>query len=137
MHTTCGVIITDGKKMLICHPTNGKNWDIPKGRLDPGEDVRDCAVRELREETGIVCDKPDALIDLGTHEYKPSKILHLFRWDVAELPDPILLTCISEFEWRGKMIPEMDAFQVTSIDHAIDKVNPDMARVLSSILKST
>lgn len=136
MNITCGVIITDGKKMLICHPTNGKNWDIPKGRLDPDEDVRDCAVRELREETGIICENPDDLIDLGLHEYKPSKKLHLFRWDVAELPDPMLLICTSLFEWHGRMIPEMDAFVIATIDHAIEKFNPDLARVLGSILKA-
>jgi 8-oxo-dGTP pyrophosphatase MutT (NUDIX family) len=135
MHTTCGVIITDGRKMLICHPTNGRNWDLPKGRLDPGEEVRACAVRELREETSIVCDDPDVLTDLGLFDYKPSKRLHLFRWDVADLPDPVLLTCTSLFEWHGRMIPEMDAFQVTTIEHAIDKVNPDLARILISIFK--
>lgn len=122
--------------MLICHPTNGKNWDLPKGRLDPGEGVRDCAIRELREETGIVCEEPMDLVDLGLHDYKPSKQLHLFRWDVAELPDPILLTCTSLFEWRGKMIPEMDAFCIVTIDQAIEKVNADLSRILTSLLKS-
>lgn len=28
-------------------------WDLPKGKLDPGETVEDCAVREVREEIGI------------------------------------------------------------------------------------
>jgi 8-oxo-dGTP pyrophosphatase MutT (NUDIX family) len=32
----------------------GKHWDYPKGHLEPGETAWRAAVRELREETGIV-----------------------------------------------------------------------------------
>ena len=39
-------------------------WDLPKGKLDPGETVEDCAVREVREEIGI--DKLRILAPAGT-----------------------------------------------------------------------
>jgi 8-oxo-dGTP pyrophosphatase MutT (NUDIX family) len=28
-------------------------WDLPKGKLDPGETLEQCALREVREETGL------------------------------------------------------------------------------------
>lgn len=31
----------------------GDWWQMPQGGIDPGEDARDCAVRELGEETGV------------------------------------------------------------------------------------
>ncbi len=45
-------------------------WDLPKGKLDDGETIRECAVREVSEEVG--CPGPDITHDLGTtvHIYK-------------------------------------------------------------------
>ena len=36
-------------------------WQMPQGGLDPGEDPRDGALRELEEETGIPSDKVEIL----------------------------------------------------------------------------
>lgn len=41
-----------GTKVLILKCFN-ESWDMPKGRLDPGESLHECAVREMREEAGI------------------------------------------------------------------------------------
>jgi 8-oxo-dGTP pyrophosphatase MutT (NUDIX family) len=30
-----------------------KHWDLPKGKPDKGENIETCAIREVREETGI------------------------------------------------------------------------------------
>lgn len=132
MITTCGVIVTDGVQMLICHPTHGRTWDLPKGRKDPNELDIDTAVRELREETGIEADA-NQLVYLGEYDYKKNKQLILFRLNVKEMPDPALLICTSMFEMHGKQFPEMDVFVVTTKDIAMEKVNSDLARIIKTI----
>ena len=34
------------------YPIEKRQWEVPAGTIDPGEDADACAVRELREETG-------------------------------------------------------------------------------------
>lgn len=50
-------------------------WDIPKGKLEKGETIPMCAVREVAEETGT--ELPILISSLGTtyHEYKEKKKL--------------------------------------------------------------
>lgn len=43
---------TSRKYVLLLQAYNGK-WGPPKGRIEPNETSRDCAVREVYEETGI------------------------------------------------------------------------------------
>ena len=46
-----GVIFNEKNEILLIF-RRGK-WDLPKGKLDPGESIIDCALREVIEETGL------------------------------------------------------------------------------------
>ena len=44
-------------------------WDLPKGKLDEGETIEECAVREVKEETGLQNVVLGEKIGITHHEY--------------------------------------------------------------------
>lgn len=66
-----GCIVSDGEgnMLLICR--NGR-WDLPKGKVEPGETLAQAALRETLEESGIEC-----TIAPGS---RPIKTYHVFKW---------------------------------------------------------
>src|SRR5262249_42203853 len=130
--TSCGVIVTDGKRLLLGHATGAPRWDIPKGGAEAGESFVAAAVRRLLEENGLRALETD-LRPLGVHQCRRGKDLALFCWPSPELPDPKQLICTSRFPLRGRMVPEFDGFGVFSRDDAVGRVGKDMARLLGGI----
>ena len=54
--TSCGgVVIFRGKILLLYknYKNRYEGWVLPKGTVEPGEEFKDTAVREVREETGV------------------------------------------------------------------------------------
>lgn len=64
-----GVVLMD-EKVLLVRKINGM-WDLPGGRLEPGEEPEQALIREIREETGIAV-TPLRLINVFVRP-KPSK----------------------------------------------------------------
>lgn len=130
---SCGVLITDGGRLLLGHATRSPRWDIPKGLVEPGETPLVAAVRELREETGLLADA-EALRPLGVHRYLPGKDLTLFAWSPATLPDPGSLVCSSMVcPPGGGAFPELDRFELVGWDAALTMVGRNLARVLTDV----
>jgi len=50
--TAAGGLVTDEKSRVLLIFRRGK-WDLPKGKLDEGESIEQCALREVSEETGL------------------------------------------------------------------------------------
>lgn len=42
-------------ELLLVHRPSHRDWTFPKGKLDDGETLRHCALREVEEETGLRC----------------------------------------------------------------------------------
>jgi 8-oxo-dGTP diphosphatase len=49
-----GVVLRDGR-VAVVHRPRYDDWSLPKGKLDPGEDWEQAALREVEEETGLRC----------------------------------------------------------------------------------
>jgi ADP-ribose pyrophosphatase len=56
----------------------GYLYEIPAGRLDQGEDPRDCALRELKEETGCTAEQMDHLYTIYTTPGFTDEKIHIF-----------------------------------------------------------
>ena len=67
-----GLVMNDNKELLMIF-RRGK-WDLPKGKLDEGETIEQCAVREVGEETGLKNIKLKTFIGKTYHEYDDEHI---------------------------------------------------------------
>ena len=54
---------------LLVFNRHRRYWELAGGLIDAGESPRACAIRELREESGLVCD-PSALQFVGAMKFR-------------------------------------------------------------------
>lgn len=66
-------------------------WDLPVGKADPGEAVTDTAVRELREETGLV---------VASEDLRVAHVVHGRRG--VESPNGFLTVVFAAERWSGE-----------------------------------
>jgi 8-oxo-dGTP diphosphatase len=70
------LVVRDGR-VLVVHRPRYDDWSLPKGKLEPGESWRDAAVREVEEETGLVCEPGRYL---GATAYEQRGVPKEVRW---------------------------------------------------------
>ena len=63
-----GGLVFNEKGELLMIFRRGK-WDLPKGKLDNGETIEHCAIREVKEETGLINVIIGEFIDVSFHDY--------------------------------------------------------------------
>jgi 8-oxo-dGTP diphosphatase len=83
--------INQGKlEVLLIHRPRYDDWSWPKGKIDPGETIPECAVREVEEEIGLVAPLGIPLPPIHYHVAAGLKVVHYWAVDVdgaALLPD--------------------------------------------------
>jgi predicted NUDIX family NTP pyrophosphohydrolase len=108
-------------EVLLVHPggpfwasRDAGAWSIPKGEVDPGEDERACALRELEEETGAAFRDAaeDDLLPLGEVRQKSGKVVSAWALE-GDLDADAIVSMTFELEWpprSGELqtFPEVD-----------------------------
>ena len=101
-----------------------RNWDFPKGTIEPGEDALAAARREVREETGLAdLDYPFGEEFRETVPYAADKIAryYLAHTDVEKIVLPVSPEL-------GR--PEHHEYRWVSFDEAEDLLPPRLAPIL-------
>lgn len=58
-----GVFMTSTDKKILIVQSRGRLWGVPKGGIEEGETEKECAFRELEEESGVRIDHTRVTLD--------------------------------------------------------------------------
>ena len=63
-------------EILAVHRPRYDDWTLPKGKCDPGESDEACALREVQEETGLICELGDevAVVEYEDRAGRPKRV---------------------------------------------------------------
>lgn len=139
MQTSAGLLMYRGVgnqsllEILLVHPggpywkhKDDGVWTIPKGNVEPGEDLLAAATREFTEETGLVPAEP--FLSLGEIRQRSGKRVH--AWAFRGTCEPASIRSNSfEIEWPPKSgkrekFPEVDRAAFFTVALALQKILP-------------
>ena len=109
--TAAGGLVFNSEKKLLMIFRRG-HWDLPKGKLETGETIEQCALREVREETGLKDLQLGELVGITHHDYFDNrtsknviKETHWYKMYVTDEQKPIPQTeeDIEKAEWCDAM----------------------------------
>jgi predicted NUDIX family NTP pyrophosphohydrolase len=118
-------------EVLLAHPggpfwakKDDGVWTIPKGLVEPGDDLVATARREFTEETNLMAE--DALIALAPVNQKSGKVVHAFAVE-ADFELGAFSSSTFEIEWppksgRRQSFPEIDRIAYFALPAAKTKI---------------
>jgi 8-oxo-dGTP pyrophosphatase MutT (NUDIX family) len=124
--TAAGGIVTNEQGNILLMYRRGK-WDLPKGKVDEGEQIPDAAVREVEEETGLTNVELGEFIGITTHFYihHNSEIEKETHWYAMKVSDeqrlvPQAEEDIEKLEWVSEH--ELAPYLTNTYDNIIQIV---------------
>lgn len=118
----------------------GDAWQMPQGGVDPGEDVTEAALRELREETGVASELVQILArSKDEHFYDLPEELIGRLWG-GRYRGQRQTWFLARFQGNDEDIdiatpePEFSAWQWTSADRLVDLIVPFKKKLYRDIV---
>jgi len=117
-----GLVHTEDNDLLLIF-RRGK-WDLPKGKLDENEEIEACAVREVKEETGLIMVQIEQPLCITYHTYHQDgkHILKESHWFLMKA------------EKQAGLLPQLEEDIDKAEWIAIDHLAPYMENTHASIL---
>ena len=149
--TSAGIMlfrfVEGAPQVLLIHPggpywtkKDEGAWSIPKGEAEEGEDLCDCALREMGEELGpAAAVDASSLLELGTVRQKGGKVVH--AWAAEADFDPAQLDSNTfTMEWPPRSgvqreFPEADRAEWLDPGAAKRKINPAQTAFVDRLLE--
>jgi len=131
-----------GLEFFLAHPggpfwvnKEAGAWTIPKGLVEPGEELLAGACREFEEETGVQPLGP--FLPLGSVRQKAGKIIHAWAWEGNADPHKIVSN-EARIEWphgsgRWVTFPEVDRCAWFDSATARGKINEAQAQLIERL----
>jgi 8-oxo-dGTP pyrophosphatase MutT (NUDIX family) len=112
-----GVVVHEGHVLVLHRPKRGE-VRLPKGHVEPGEDVQAAALREVREESGYTGLALKA--DLGTQvvefDYKGRHVLRTERYFLMTLADNLGSPSSGEEQFKSVWLPWDEALTALTFE---------------------
>ncbi|MBA3585085.1 MAG: NUDIX domain-containing protein [Gemmatimonadetes bacterium] len=123
--------VVDEKRRVLIQPRVGDpafagSWELPGGKIDPGEDHAAALVREVEEETGIGV-RVGSLVVALCHAY-PDRRIALYAYlchPVGTAKPPRWTRWARPSEYRAMPMPEANGPIVEAIERAIGVLDRD------------
>ncbi len=116
IQVTCAII--EDNDQILCAQRSEKmsiplKWEFPGGKLEKGETLENCLLREIKEELGLKITILERLPS-NTHKYSENKIIELVPFRCSLQTSEIDLKEHSKVEWAA--ISQLENFDWAEAD---------------------
>lgn len=108
-----GTVLWRGDTVALVHRPHYDDWSLPKGKLDRGESLAACAIRETWEETGVRARLGQRIGDVRYAVPEGRKLVRYWAAEALDVPDFTPNAEVDELRWVS---PE-DAAGLVSYPH--------------------
>jgi 8-oxo-dGTP pyrophosphatase MutT (NUDIX family) len=120
VHASGGIVVRRAEggpvEVALVHRPSYQDWTFPKGKRTRGEDDRQTALREVEEETGLVCriERAVGRIQYRDRKDRPKTVMYWLMTPIEGTFHPT--SEVDEIRW----LPVEEAEQLLTYEHDIE-----------------